>query len=110
MNYPQRAVLRIVGVLLFLFALIFNIFLMPQAGHTIIADEICNARIDIAGNDLEVGQFSQNVLDYGNDCRKVHWIRLGLDYSWVVMAGGVVLFSIGVWAGLGAKGKKEILG
>lgn len=110
MNYPQRATLRVTGVLLFALVLVFNIIVMPQAQDVRMAEDICNAKINIGGLNAEIGRLAQEVLNYRSECNKVHLMKLGLDYSWIILVVGVVLFFIGVWAGLGKKAKNEILG
>jgi hypothetical protein len=110
MNYPQRATLRVVGVLLFLSALFFSYFMMPYAMDIRMADNICNFGIDVAGQNFKLGQFAQNVLEMRGDCTKVHFLRLGIDYSWIFLVLGAISFFVGVWATLGAKGNKEIWG
>jgi hypothetical protein len=109
MNKPQRFALRLIGFMLFAFALIFIIYSMPHAQDVRMADSICNAQLDIMGLNMQVGQFAQNVLDYRGDCNRIHLLRLGVDYSWVILVVGAILFFIGVWTGLGVKEKKEIL-
>lgn len=69
---------------------------MPSSPNIRMADNICNV----------AGLFGGS----GTECVKVHFLRLGVDYSWILFVVGAVLFFIGVWVGLGAKGKKEILG
>ena len=110
MNYPQRMLLRITGFMLFVLALTFIIYSTPYAQDIRIADSICNAEINVMGYDVEIGQYAQNILNNREECVKVHFLRLGVDYSWVVLVVGVVMFFIGIWAGLGDREKKEILG
>ena len=111
MNRPQRMMIRIIGFTLFFFALTFSIMISTPFSQDIrVSDNICNAQLNIMGYDVEIGQLAQDVLRYEEECRKIHILRLGVDYSWILLTVGAVLFFIGVWAGLGAKGKKEIFG
>jgi len=110
MNPEQRMALRIVGVVIFACALAFNIIVpnMGDPNEIRLMDNLCNAQLDVLGNQINIGEIGQLVLDKGLDCNKIHIVRMGLDYSWVAMALGVAMFFIGVWAGLGKKGRKEM--
>ena len=79
---------------------------MPHAQDIRILDDVCTVQI----YGMEVGQFAQNTLGYEKECNRMHLLRLGVDYSWIFLVIGAILFFIGVWAGLGAKGRREILG
>jgi len=106
MNYPQRAMLRIIGVILICFSLCFILLVTVPSGRDIkILDSVCNAEI----NQLEVGQLSQKVFDYETSCTKISFLKVGIDYSIPIGILGFVLFLTGIYAELGRKKNKEIL-
>jgi len=110
MNYPQRAMLRILGVLLFLAGLIISIFFMSSVTDIRMADNICKAQLNVYGQDVPIGYYAQIISDSEADCSKAHFLRIVVDYAWILLVVGAILFFVGVWAGLGARQKKEIVG
>jgi len=108
MNHSQARMLKGLGVFLFLLAGIFIAYSYQSAQDIRMADGICNAQVDVVGYKVEIGQFAQRVLDYEGDCNKIHLLRLGVDYSWIVFALGIIMFFVGIWGGLGDKGKKSL--
>lgn len=101
---------RATGFILFMLGISFSIIIMPNAQDIRMADNICNAKIEVMGHTLEIGSVAQIAFNSQEKCAQIHFLRLGVDYAWIAMSIGTILFFIGVWAGLGAKGKKEILG
>lgn len=109
MNKQQRIMLRATGWTLFILGLAFNIIIMPNAHDITMADNICNAKIELAGYEIELGLVTQMALNNQEKCTHIHFLRLGIDYAWISLALGSIMFFIGVWAGLGVKGKREML-
>jgi len=102
--------IRIIGFTLFILGLSFIMIIMPNAQDIRIADSVCNAEIDIMGYKVEIGLVTQIALNSQKQCSQIHLLRLGVDYAWILLVVGSILFFVGVWAGLGAREKKEIMG
>lgn len=107
MKKDQMFILVIVGFLLVAITLIFYVITYKSVdiNNVYLADKLCNSQIEILGNEIDIGQIGQSVFDLSRDCSKVHMIKLGLNYLWIVGVIGMILWFIAIFsmAGLDKK-------
>lgn len=102
MNKHQSSFIRIVGVIIFSFALLITIycFAYPEKQKEILNNNaLCNLQI----GDTNFGEIGQQILSVQDECNKISLLAFLIKYNFLLYLLGIILFCIGLYSSLGRK-------
>jgi len=100
MNKKQAMFLRILGVIIIAIGILISLYFYSNPdikGDILTANYICKT---------EVGEFTQQLLQYQSECSKVNLLAFLINYNWLFYFIGFLLLIIGIWGHLGTKNRK----
>lgn len=109
MNTMAKAYLIVIGIIVLILTFaVMEVYLTTDAKSDIrTANSLCTAEVNVLGFKVPVGNWGQKILGAQEDCQRIHYYMLLIDYGFIGYILGGLLFFLGLILGWGGHHQEE---